>query len=342
MAEQNKARQLHKESIVIDCLNVSDWNDPEVFAGIHRGGVTATNATIACWENFEETIDTIAQWYLKFDKYADIIMPIKTVADIGKAKATGKSGIIFGFQNSSPIEDDLRRLRVLHELGVRIIQLTYNNMNFVGAGYTESADYGLSRFGRDFILECNRLGILVDLSHVGDRTVMDAIEVTTKPIAFTHVGPRALFHHYRNKTDEQLKALVAKGGVAGVNAECNFISAWKDATLVDYLETVDYMVNLIGIDHVGIGPDFTLNQKPDWFRWLFTGRNTDGKMEYPKEFRKTADEEVLTTYYPKKFVSAADFPNLTEALLDRGYSETDVKKIMGENFLRLFQEVWAE
>ena len=198
MSISEKAVQVHKESIVIDCLHISNWNDPEVFANMHRGGVTATNATIAVWENFTETLDNIAQWYLKFEKYADIIMHVKTVADIKKAKAEGKSGIIFGFQNSSPVEDDLRRLSVLHELGVRIIQITYNNSNFVGAGYTESPDYGLSRFGRDFILECNRLGILLDLSHVGDRTVKDAIEVTTKPIAFTHVGPRALYDHYRN------------------------------------------------------------------------------------------------------------------------------------------------
>ena len=342
MANPEKAAKLHKESIVIDCLNVSNWNDPEVFAGIHRGGVTASNATIAIWENFTETLDNIAQWYLKFDKYADIIMPIKTVADIKKAKTTGKSGIIFGFQNSSPIEDDLRRLRVLHELGVRIIQLTYNNMNFVGAGYTESADYGLSRFGRDFILECNRLGILVDLSHVGDRTVMDAIEVTTKPIAFTHAGPRALFHHYRNKTDEQLKAVVAKGGMVGAVGVGNFMTAGKNATLADYLETIDYMVNLIGVDHLGIGPDFTTNQSSEWMQWLFTGRNTDARIEYPEATRIDDDDGIVRTCYPKNFQTAADFPNLTEALLDRGYSETDAKKIMGENFLRLFQEVWVD
>ena len=335
-----KAAKLHKESIVIDCLNVSNWNDPEVFAGIHRGGVTASNATIACWENFEETIDTIAQWYLKFDKYADIIMPIKTVADIRKAKAEGKTGIIFGFQNSSPVEDDLRRLRVLHELGVRIIQITYNNMNFVGAGHSESPDYGLSRFGRDFILECNRLGILVDLSHVGDRTVMDAIEVSEKPVAFTHVGPRALFKHYRNKTDEQLKAVAAKGGMVGANGISNFMAAGKDATLSDYLEIIDYMANLIGVDRLGIGPDFTTSQSTEWVQWLISGRNTDAKIEYPPATRLD-DDGILRTGYPKNFQTAADFPNLTEALLDRGYSEADVKKIMGENFLCLFQEVWV-
>ena len=341
MINPDKATRLHTESIVIDCLNISNWNEPEVFAGIHRGGVTATNATIACWENFTETIDNIARWYLRFDKYADIIMHIKTVADIGKAKAGGKSGIIFGFQNSSPVEDDLRRIRVFHELGVRIIQITYNNSNFVGAGHAESQDYGLTKFGKHFIEECNRLGILIDLSHVGDRTVMDAIEASEKPVAFTHVGPRALFKHYRNKTDEQLKALAARGGVAGANAVVDFIAAWKNATLSDYIDTIDYMVNLIGVDHVGIGPDFTTRQSIEWGNWLFTGRNIDAKVERPKEFR-IDDNRTAPCYNPEGFETAADLPNLTKALLDRGYSESDVKKIIGENFVRLFKEVWAD
>jgi len=323
MTNPDKATQLHTESIIIDCLNISNWNDPEVFVGIHRGGVTAINATIAVWENFTETIDNIARWYLKFDKYADIIMPIKTVADIRKAKAEGKSGIIFGFQNASPVEDDLRRLRVFHELGVRIIQVTYNNSNLLGAGYAELPDYGLSTFGGHFIEECNRLGILIDLSHVGDRTVMDA---------------RALFKHYRNKTDGQLKTLAAKGGVVGTNAYASFIAAGKNSTLSDYLDAVDYLVNLIGVDHVGIGPDFTTGQSAEWLRWLFTGRNTDAKVEYAKEFR--TEDNILVSHYPKGFQTAADFPNLTRALLERGYSERNVKKIMGENFLRLFEEVW--
>jgi len=341
MSNLDKAAQLHAESIIIDCLNVSDWDDRETFEGIQRGGVTAINATIAVWENFTETVDAIARWYLKFDKFADLIMPIKTVADIRKAKAEGKSGIIFGFQNACPVEDDLRRLRIFHELGVRIIQLTYNNSNFLGAGYAESPKLGLSKFGRNFIEECNRLGILVDLSHVNEQTTMDAIEASEKPPAFTHVGPRALFEHPRNKTDEQLKALAAKRGVAGANAETNFIAAWKKATLSDYLDTIDYMVNLIGIDHVGIGPDFTTNRSnKEWFRWILTGRNIDKKVEYPKEFRTEREGDIVVPYYPEGFQSAADFPNLTRGLLDRGYSERDVKKIIGENWLRLFKEVW--
>lgn len=339
MKNLEKASQLHRESVIIDGLNISEWDDDGVLIGIHRGGVTAVNATIAVWENFIETVDTIGRWYLKFDKLSEVIVPIQTVADIERAKIECKTGIIFGFQNACPIEDDLRRLRILYELGVRIIQLTYNNSNLLGAGCTESPDYGLTKFGRDFICECNRLGILVDLSHVGYKTTMDAIEASAKPVSFTHVGPRALFNHPRNKTDEQLKALADRGGVVGANAATNFMAAWLNATLSDYLDTIDYMVNLIGVNHVGIGCDFTESRSLQWFRWLHTGRNVDLEPKLPKEHRTVGG--IIQARYPEGFLSAANFPKLTLGLLDRGYSDCDIRKIMGENFLNLLRKVWA-
>ncbi|MFC2009193.1 dipeptidase [Chloroflexota bacterium] len=334
-----KSTQLHQDSVVINCLDVSDWDSEEVLKGLHSGGVTATNATIAISENFVETLDIIAQWHAKLERYGDILAQVSSVDDINRCNSEGKAGVIFGFQNSGPVEDDVRRLRVFKRLGVRIIQLTYNYSNLSGGGYAEKPDYGLTILGKELIDECNRLGILIDLSHVNYQTTMDAIEASSKPVAFTHVGPRALFEHRRNKTDEQLLALAKKGGVAGANAETNFMAAWKNATIDDYVDNIDYMVRLMGIDHVGIGTDFTLNQTPSWFRRLFTGRNTDKQVEYPKEFRTEGEGEIILAHYPKDLASAADFPNLTAALLKR-YSEEDTRKILGGNFLRLFSEVW--
>ncbi len=331
MVQPNKATKLHAESIIIDGLEINNWDSPDIFSDLCHGGLTAVNASIAIWENFTEALNNIARWYLKFEKYADMIMPIKSVTDINRAKAAGKCGIIFGFQNSSPVEDDLQRLPIFYDLGVRIIQITYNNSNFVGSGYLDSPDYGLSNFGIDFIAECNRLGIAIDCSHVGYKTTMDAIKVSTKPIFFTHAGPRALCDHPRNKTDEQLKALTAKGGMVGANTYPYFLTSGNKATLSDFVDTVDYMVKLIGIDHVGIGTDFTKGQSPEWFRWLFSGRNIDREPRY----------QLGIPVYPKGIGTPIDFPNLTRTLLERGYSESDVKKIMGENFLRLFGEVWA-
>ncbi|MFC2012953.1 dipeptidase [Chloroflexota bacterium] len=331
MVQPDKATRLHAESIIIDGLEVNNWDSPDIFSDLCRGGLTAVNATIAVWENFTETLNNIARWYPRFEKYADMIMPVKSVADINRAKAAGKCGIIFGFQNSNPVEDGLQRLSIFYDLGVRIIQITYNNSNFVGSGYLDSPDYGLSNFGIDFIAECNRLGIAIDCSHVGYKTTMDAIKASAKPIFFTHAGPRVLCDHPRNKTDEQLKALAAKGGMAGANIYPYFLASGNKATLSDFIDTVDYMVNLIGIDHVGIGSDFTQGQSPEWYRWLFSGRNIDREPRY----------QLGIPVYPKGIETASDFPNLTRALLERGYPESDVKKIMGANFLRLFGEVWA-
>ena len=342
---QHMAARVHAESVSIDGLNISNWQEPETFAHLNLGGVTAVNATVAVWENFTETLDNIARWYPRFERYADIITPVRAVKDIERAKGDRKSGIIFGFQNSSPIEDDLRRLRIFYELGVRIIQVTYNRSNLVGSGYTDSPDYGLSNFGIDFVEECNRLGILLDCSHAGHKTTMDTIEASTKPVAFTHAAPRALWNIQRNKTDEELKALVDKGGVVGACGYAYFLAQKEKATLSDFVDIVDYLVRLVGIEHVGIGMDFTQGQSQQWFQWMIRGRNIDRIprlriQEAGQDWTRTRFDPDFSPIYPKGLATPADFPNLTRALLERGYSEPDVQKILGKNFLRLFADVW--
>ncbi|MBI3942874.1 MAG: membrane dipeptidase, partial [Chloroflexi bacterium] len=213
---------------------------------------------------------------------------------------------------------------------VRIIQITYNEGNYAGAGCLESTDWGLSRFGMDLIDEMNRLGLLIDLSHVGYRTSMEAIEASQQPVAFTHANPRALCENPRNKTDEQLLAVARKGGVIGANIFPPFLAKGSQATIEDFVDAIDYMVRLVGIDHVAIGTDFTEDQPEAWFRWLLMRRGNRKQiipLDYP----------IIN---PEGIRSAAEFPNITRALLKRGYANADVKKIMGENLLRVFQTVW--
>lgn len=189
----------------------------------------------------------------------------------------------------------------------------------------------MSQFGLEVIEEMNRSGILIDLSHVGYRTTMEAIEASEKPVAFTHANPRSLCDHPRNKTDEQIKALVKKGGIVGANIFPPFLAAGSKATIGDVVGVIDYLVDLAGIDHVAIGTDFTEGQPREWFDWLLTGKSKKGpgmELEYP-------------VVNPEGIQSAADFPNITRALLARGYAESDVRKIMGENWLGLFEEVWV-
>jgi membrane dipeptidase len=324
-----RAHQLHAASIIIDGLEISQWSE-EVFLNLRRGGLTAINATVAVIEGFSETIESISRWYRMFEQYHSLIRPVRTVQDIDRAKEEGKTGIIFGFQNTSPIEDDLDRLAIFKELGVRVIQLTYMERNFVGDGCLERTDCGLSRFGLEVIEEMNRLGILIDLSHVGYRTVMEAIEASQKPVAFTHANPRGLCDHPRNKTDDQIKALARKGGVIGANAFPPFLAAGSKSVMKDFIDAIDYLVQRVGIDHVSIGTDFTEGQPRSFFDYILKGKSK-------KELSMHLDSPIVN---PEGIRSSADFPNITQALLARGYSEADTKKIMGENLMRLFKEVW--
>ena len=325
----DRSASLHSESIIIDGLQISRWSE-EVFHRLNQGGLTAVNATIAVHENFRDTVGNIAEWYRLFEKHSSIIAPVRTVDDIKQAKREGKVGIIFDFQDTAPIENDISLLSIYKELGVRVIQLTYMERNYVGDGCLERTDCGLSRFGLAVIEEMNRLGLLIDLSHVGHRTTMEAIEASQQPVAFTHANPRSLCDHPRNKTDEQLTAVTRKNGVVGANIFPPFLAAGSKATLEDFVDVIDYLVKLVGIDHVSVGTDFTECQPQEFFHWLLTGRSKVGQimeLEYP-----VASLDGIR--------SASEFPNITRALLNRGYAEADVKKIMGDNLFRLFETVW--
>ena len=321
--------KLHTESIIIDGLNISVWNK-EIFNKLKLGGITAINATTACWENFREAVQNIEQWNRKFETFCDYIIPIRNVKNIIEAKKIGKTGIIIGFQNTTPIEDDINLLRIFKDLGVRIIQLTFQDRNYVGDGCWEKTDAGLSEFGLRVIKEINRQGILIDLSHAGDKTTIEAIDASKKPVAFTHSNPRSLKDNPRNKTDEQISTLTDEGGVIGATLYPPLLPKGYKSELSDFLDVIDYLVNLVGVDHVAIGSDFTENQPKRFFTDALTGKSWEkplSDLEYP-------------VIYPKNIRSATEFPNITEGLVKRGYASKEIKKIMGENWFRLYSNVW--
>jgi membrane dipeptidase len=325
---KDQAHCIHDEAIVIDGLNASYFFNEAVLRRIRQGGVTAFNGTVAAWHSLPETMNLIADYYRLFEDRPDWIMQVRRVEDIHEAKVRGCAGMIFGFQDTNALNGNLRMLAVYHALGVRVIQLTYNDENAVGCGCMAPEDKGLTPFGREVVAEMNRLGMLVDLSHCGHKTMMDAIEASKRPVAFTHANPLALAKSPRNKPDEAFKALAAKGGVAGVVLLPAWLTPHGQASLEDYLNAIDYLVTLMGIDHVGLGTDFM--------------------EEIPAEIMAAAlkgiSAENLQKYYGstivKGFESAAEFPRVTEGLLSRGYSPEDVKKIMGGNWLRLYEKVW--
>ncbi len=333
-----RARALHDDSIVIDALNVSDWDSDAVFTSLNDGGVTAINATIATWEGFEETMDHISKWLVRFRERSNQILLVETMDDIKRAKAEGKTGIILGWQNTSPIENDLKRLELFHRVGVRIMQVTYHERNLLGDGCMERVDGGLTNFGLDAVAEMNRLGIVIDLSHVGVSTTQETIEVSEKPVAITHANAKSYYEHRRNKTDQAIRTMAEKGGVIGATCIRGFLRNSVTAQLDDYLDAIDHLVNMVGIDHVAIGTDHTQDQEPAFWKYIGAQQGT----KFPSTFTGV-DEDPLPWYdqYPDDLKVPGQMPALTEALLGRGYSEVEIRKILGGNWMRLFADVFS-
>jgi membrane dipeptidase len=291
-----------------------------VFKAMRAGGLTAVNATCIAWEGTRKTLDILAQWYQWFDRHSDLIISVRQTRDIAAAKASRRTGIILGFQNGSPIEDRLDYLALFKQLGVGIIQLTYNTQNFIGSGCYESHDSGLSDFGREVVTEMNRVGIVVDLSHVGPKTADDTIEFSKDPVVFSHVLPAELKAHPRNKETRQLKAVADHDGLVSVTMFPPFLPRGSESTVDDYAEIIEWMVNLCGEDQVGFGTDSIqgFESGPAWFQWAVRDKGLWrplaqwGKIENPRGF-----ERIEQT------------PNLTAALERRRWPAARIEKVMG-------------
>ena len=331
----SEARRIYDEAIVIDGLNVSNWESDAVFERLRAGNITAINATVATWENFLQTMAHLSVWMRRFRERDDILQ-VKETADIRTAKKLGKTGIILGFQNASPIENDLDRLGLFLALGVRVIQLTYHETNLLGSGCWERNDAGLSNFGVDAVREMNRLGIVIDLSHVGPKTTLDAIEVSEQPVAITHANARSFCGHRRNKEKEALLALAEKGGVVGATSFANFLPKAFDSTVEDFVHAVDDMVERIGIGHVAIGTDSTHDQPLEFWHYISSQQGT----KFPSTFADGSIPYTELSFQPKGIDSPAEFPNLADALANRGYSGVDITKLLGGNWMNLFERVW--
>ena len=329
------ARKIYDEAIVIDGLSISNWESDAVFRRLRAGNITAINATVATWENFVQTMAHLSAWMRRFRERDDILQ-VKETADIYAAKEQGKTGIILSFQNASPVENELDRLGLFLALGVRVIQLTYHETNLLGSGCWERTDGGLSNFGVDAVREMNRLGIVIDLSHVGPKTTMDAIEMSEQPVAITHANARSFCNHPRNKEEDALKLLAEKGGVVGATSYAHFLPKGFDSTVEDFVDAIDDMVERVGIDHVAIGTDSTHDQPLEFWHYIGSQQGT----KFPSTFADGSVPYTELSFQPKGIDSPAEFPNLAEALVNRGYSAEDITKLLGGNWMNLFERVW--
>ena len=255
-----------------------------------------------------------------------------------RAKEVGKVGVILGFQNATPIENDLGHLAVFHHLGVRIIQLSFHERSLLADGCYESANGGLSNFGRAAVHEMNRLGILVDLSHVGERSTIEAIEHSKKPVAVTHANCKGYFDRPRNKTDEAVRLLAERGGGVGATAICSFLKTQFESKLDDFVDAIDDMVQRIGPYHVGFGIDFTQDQPRSFWRYIGSQQGT----YYPAVFQDPKVHWDEVKLYPDDLETPDELPNLAVGLQRRGYSDDEIEGILGGNWLSLFGEVWGD
>jgi membrane dipeptidase len=319
--------RLHDEVTVVDGLQINNW-DRSVLAELRAGGVSGVNATCAVWEGPSETMHAIGRWYELAEQNADLMVLAETADDLRKAKHQGRVGVLLGFQNSSPFGDDYRLVEVFSRLGVRIAQLTYNIQNLVGGSCYEPADSGITRFGRTIVTEMNRVGMLVDLSHVGNRTSRDAIECSASPVAITHSNPTWFFENPRNKPADVIEALAARGGVIGCCLYPNVLGGER-TTRDQFCAMVAKLVDQIGPEHVAIGSDCTRNWGDDFVGWLRNGRwqRPEAPASWPS--------------WPQWFLGPEDFPSLSDGLQATGLDDQVITGVLGENWLRLFDQVFA-
>ncbi|MEN9017341.1 MAG: membrane dipeptidase [Hellea sp.] len=316
--------------LIIDALQYVNWNR-ELFTEARNGGVSAIHVTISYWENTESTLANIGDWRRRFRDHSDLIMPVRTAEDIRIAETLNKVGIILGFQNCSPIEDDLRKVEMLHEQGVRIMQLSYNNQSLLATGCYENDDSGVTRFGREVIKEMNRVGMVIDMSHSAEKSTLQAIDYSERPIAITHANPSQWHHALRNKSNDVLKALGESRGMLGFSMYPFHLNNNSSCTLDDFCGMILDTAELMGIDNIGIGSDLCQNWSYDTLEWMRSGTWT-----FKPDFGEGSSENSDWPEQPEWFKSSRDFGNISQGLISKGMSNSDVEKIMGLNWLNFF------
>ncbi|MEM1300397.1 MAG: membrane dipeptidase [Pseudomonadota bacterium] len=308
----------------IDALQYCRWSW-EIFEEMRAGGLDAVHATVAYHEDFAEVVHRLKDWDRLFRENADLILPGRTGADIRKARAMGKTAVFFGFQNPAPIGSDLGTLAICHRLGIRFMQLTYNLQSLCGAGWQEPEDTGLTRFGREVVAEMNRLGMVVDLSHAGARTTLDAIEASTRPVAVTHANPRWHRETNRNVPDEVIRALGETGGMLGFSLYPHHLSNGGDTPLAEFCQMVARTADMIGAEHLGIGSDLCQGQPDSVVRWMRDGRWTHAR------------SEAVFPPQPEWFRNNRDWDAIADGLAAAGFDTSEVRGIMGDNWLTFLE-----
>ena len=317
---------------LIDNLQYANWSE-KVFRQMQEGGVTAVHVTIAYHENFRETVANVEMWNLWFERFPELIFQGHTGDDVRRAKTEGRTAIFFGFQNPSPIEDDIGLIEIWHSLGARFMQLTYNNQSLLATGCYETNDTGITRMGRQVIKEMNRVGLVVDMSHSAERSTLNAIEISERPIAITHANPAFWHPARRNKSEDVLRALGQSGGMLGFSVYPHHLKNKSDCTLASFCEMIARTADLMGIDNIGLGSDLCQDQPDSVVEWMRVGRWSK-EIDYGEGSANDAGFPPM----PDWFGDNRHFGNIADGLMEHGFSRKDTAAVMGENWLRFYDK----
>jgi len=318
---------------VIDGLQYSAWSR-EIFEQMRAGGLNAVHVTVAYHENTRETLTLLGEWNARFEAFPDLIRPVFEPGDIQRAKAEGRIGIIFGAQNCSPIEDEIRLVEVMRRLGLMIMQLTYNNQSLLACGCYEAEDSGLTRFGKQVVREMNRVGMVIDMSHSAERSTLEAIDHSEQPVIISHANPSHFHPALRNKSDKVIDAIAANEGLLGFSLYPFHLKNGPQCTLDDFCDMVAWTADRMGIDRIGMGSDLCQSQPQSVLEWMRNGRWSKA-MDYGEGNSNNAGWPDALTW----FGNSSDFPGIADALGKRGFSDEEVGKIMGGNWVDVLNRV---
>ena len=300
---------------------------------MREGRIDAVHVTISYHENFRETVLNFEQWNRWFEQYPDLIMKGQWAEDVDRARATGRTAIFFGFQNPSPIEDDIGLVEIVHTLGARFMQLTYNNQSLLATGCYEAEDSGITRMGKQVIKEMNRVGLVVDMSHSADRSTIEAADLSQRPIAITHANPYVWQPALRNKKNDVIRAVTENGGMFGFSLYPHHLKDKTDCTLQDFCEMIARTAETFGAEHLGIGTDLCQDQPDSIVEWMRVGR-------WSKEIDYGEGSAAAPGFPPMPdwFRDNRDFANIENGLRATGLNADEVAGIMGGNWYRFYAE----
>ena len=317
----------------IDNLQYCNWSR-KIFEINRSAGLDAVHVTIVYHEDFDELQLEIKKWEKLFHENSDLIFLGKNFQDIDKANKENKTAIFFGFQNCSPIEDDINLVEKVHQLGCRFMQLTYNNQSLLATGCYEKVDSGVTNFGREVIREMNRVGLVVDMSHSAEKSTIDAIEFSEKPIVITHANPSFWHPAKRNKSSDLLKILSDSGGMLGLSLYPHHLKDNTNCTLDSFCEMVAKTAEIMDVKKIGIGSDLCLDHPDTVVEWM---RN--GSWSKSKNYGEGSKNKPGFPKQPDWFLDARGFSNIEKGLKKVGFSDTETHGILGNNWYNFYKSI---